>query len=96
MRACPADGDFQAAEGGGTDDVLERFAQAAAPDEFPQGIGFRRGQHAVEIEVQFHARQLEQMRQEQFRVQARRTHLFFAEKFRAFLDGFENGHAGAG
>jgi hypothetical protein len=49
-------------------------------------------EHAVEIQIQFHARQLEQMREEQFGLQARGLDIFFGEKFRAFLNRFEDGH----
>ena len=55
-------------------------------------IRFRRRQHAVEIQIQFHARHLEQMREEQLRLQARRLDVFFGEKFGAFLNRFEDGH----
>ncbi len=53
---------------------------------------FHRRQSALEIQVQFHARHFQQMREQQFGLQARRFDIFFAEKFRAFLDRFEDGH----
>jgi len=33
------------------------------------------------------------VREQKFNLQARRLDVFFAEKFRAFLDRFEDGHA---
>ena len=73
--------------------MLERFAQAAAFDQFAQAIGFRGRQGAVEVEIQLHARHFEQMREQQFRLQARRLDIFFGEEFRAFLNRFEDRHA---
>jgi hypothetical protein len=72
--------------------VLQRFAGGAALDEFAQAVGFRRRQHAPEIEIQLHARELELMREEQLGVEARRLDALFAEEIRAFLNRFENGH----
>jgi hypothetical protein len=73
--------------------VLKRLALAAAFDKFAQRVGFRRREHALEIKIQLHARQLEQMREEQFGLQSRRLDVFLAEKFRAFLNRFKDGHA---
>jgi len=64
--------------------VLQRLALAPAFDEFAQRVRFRRGEHALEIQIQLHARQLEQMRQQQLGLQARRLDAPFGEKFRAF------------
>ena len=86
-------GDFESAKRGRAGDVLQRFALAAAFDEFAQRVRFRRGEHALEIQIQLHARQLEQMREQEFGLQARRFNAFFGEKFRALLNRFENGHA---
>jgi len=44
--------DFQSAEAGRTEDVLERFAVAAPPHQFPRCFEFRRRQFPVEIEIQ--------------------------------------------
>ena len=73
--------------------MLERFALSAAPDEFAQAVHFRRCKHALEVQIQFHARQFEQMREQQFGLQARRLNAFFGEKFRALLNRFKNRHA---
>ncbi len=86
-------GNFEAAERGRTGNVLQRLALAAAFDEFAQRIRFRRGERALEIQIQFHARQFEQMRQQEFGLQARRINALLGEKFRTFLNGFENRHA---
>ena len=73
--------------------MLQRFALSAAFDEFAQRVRFRRGEHALEIQIQVHAGQLEQMREQEFRLQARRINALFGEKFRALLNRFEDGHA---
>ena len=64
----PVHRDFQTAERGGTDDMLQRFALAAAPDEFAKAVNLRRREHPLKREVQPHARLLEQVRQQQFRL----------------------------
>jgi len=86
------DGDFQAAKAGRADDMLERFALAAAADEFAQIVHFLWGQGALEFEVELHARELEHVRQQEFGMQAGRIDALFREKFGAALNGFENGH----
>ena len=86
-------GDFQSAKRSRTGDVLERFVLAAAFDEFAQRVRFRRCERALEIQIQFHARHFEEMREQQFGLQARRFDAFFGQKFRAFLNRFEDGHA---
>ena len=74
--------------------MLERFALAAAHDEFAQGIGFSAGESArSKFRYNFMRGILQQMREEQFRLQARRFDAFFGEKFGAFLNRFEDGHA---
>ena len=73
--------------------MLQRLALAATFDQFAQRIRFRRRQNAVEIQIQFHARHFEQVRKQKFDLQARRLDIFFAEKIRAFLNRFEDGHA---
>ena len=51
--------------------MLERFAPAPTLDEFAQPVRFHRRQSALEIQIQFHARHFEQMREQQFGLQAR-------------------------
>jgi hypothetical protein len=72
--------------------VLERFAFAAAADEFAEFIGFPGGQGAVEIEVEVHAAQLEEAGEEEFDLEARGIDAFFSEKGGAALNGFKNRH----
>ena len=57
--------------------MLERFAPATAFDEFTQRVRFRRGERAFEIQIQLHARQPEQMREQEFGLQARRFDALF-------------------
>ena len=85
-------GHFQTPEIGGADDVLERFALAAALDELAEAIGFPGGQRAVEIEVQLHAGKLEEVGEEEFDLEARGFDAFFGEKIGAALDGFKDRH----
>ena len=73
--------------------MLKRFALGTALDEFAKAVHFRRGERALEIQIQLHARQLEQMREQELGLQARRPDAFLREEFRALLDRFENGHA---
>lgn len=86
------DGHFVAAKAGGAGDVLEGFAEAAALDEFTKLAGFAGGENALEVEVQFHAGELQEMGEEQLGLQARGLDAFFGEEIGAFLDGFEDGH----
>ena len=72
--------------------MLEWFALAATFDRFPQRVRFRRGERTLEIQIQLHARQLEQMREQKLGLQARRLHALSGEKIRAFLNRFKNGH----
>jgi len=74
--------------------MLQRFARAAAFDQLAQGVGFRRRHRAFKIQIQLQARHFQQMRQQHFSLQPGRFDAFFAEKFRAFLNRFQDGHAG--
>lgn len=73
--------------------MLQRFALAAAPDEFAKGVHFRRRKHPLKLKVQPHARLLEQVRQQQFRLQPGRIYPLLAQELRAALNGFKNRHA---
>jgi hypothetical protein len=64
-------GDFEAAKGSRAKDVLQRLALAATPDEFPERVRFRRRERAREVQVQLHARHFEQVREQEFGLQAR-------------------------
>ena len=66
----------------------------AAPfDKSAQNVRFSRCQHALEVQIQFHARQLEQMREQEFGLESRGLDAFFAEKIRALLNCLKDGHA---
>ncbi len=86
------DGDFQAAKGSGTDEVLERLALAAALDEFAERVQFGLGQLAFEVQVELHARELQDMRKQLLCLQAGRVHTLFGEEIGTFRDDFEDGH----
>lgn len=72
--------------------MLERFSIAPALDEFPQFFEFSFGENALEVQIQFHAWHLQEMREQQLNLQSRRFDSFLREKFRAALDDFEDGH----
>ena len=72
--------------------MLQRLALAAAPDEFAQAVNLRRREHALELEIQPHARLLEQMCQQQFRLQPGRIYPLLGQELRAALNGFKNRH----
>jgi len=72
--------------------VLRRFALAAALDQLAKLVQFLRREGAFEVQIELHARHLEQMRQKQFHLEARRVHAFFGQKIRALLDDFKHRH----
>ena len=72
--------------------MLERFTPAAPLDKFAERVGFRYGQDAVKIQIQLHARHLEQVREERFRIEARRLDSLLGEETRAFLNRLEDSH----
>ena len=86
------DGDFEAAKGSRPDDVLQGFAGAAPADEFANGADFVRGELAIEVEVEIHARHFEKVREKEFGLQTRRVDALAAEELGAALNDFENGH----
>src|ERR1700677_1587889 len=86
------EGQFEAAEGSRPGDILERFALAAPLDEGAQGVQFRRGQDALEIQIELHARHLKEMGQEQLDLQSRRGDALFRQKIGAALNDFQDGH----
>ena len=73
--------------------MLQRLALAATLDQFAECGQFRVGQRALEIQVEFHARKLEDVRQQQLCLQARRVHPALREKRRAFLNDLKHRHA---
>ena len=76
--------------------MLQRLALAAAPDEFAKAVNLRRREHPLKREVQPHARLLEQVRQQQFRLQSRRINPLLGQELRAALNGFQNRHTRKG
>src|ERR1043166_6106977 len=86
------DGDLQAAERGRADDVLQGLTLAAPFDQVSQGVEFHGREGALEVEIQLHSRQLKQVSQEQFRLQARGIHALFGQELGAALDDFQDGH----
>lgn len=72
--------------------MLERFAFAAADDGFAERVGFSGGQGALEIQVEIHARHLEEVGQEQLGLQARGFDAAFGQKIGALLYRFQDGH----
>ena len=73
--------------------MLQRFALAAADDEFAEGGEFGVGKGALEVQVELHAGHFQQVGEEEFHLQARRVHAFFGEEIGALGDDFEDGHA---
>jgi hypothetical protein len=72
--------------------MLQRLPFAASLDQVAQAVGLCGVKRAFEVQVKFHPRQIEEVRQQQFRLQARGFDAFSGEEFRAFLNAFENGH----
>ncbi len=72
--------------------MLQRLAPSAPLHQPAQFIHLRRRQRALEIQIQPHPRQLEDVRQQQLRLQPGRIHTLPGEEFRAALNGFQNGH----
>ena len=72
--------------------MLKWFALSPPANHLAQCVHFRRRERALEIQIQFHSRHFEQMREKQFGLQARRFDAFFGQKIRALLNGFENRH----
>ena len=88
----PIDGEVEAAKAGRADDVLQGFALAAATDEFAEGALLVIREGAFEVQVKFHARNLEDVGEEKLGVQARGFGAFFGEKINTALDGLQHGH----
>ena len=76
--------------------MLQRLALAAPLDEFAKVINLRRREHPLKLEVQPHARLLEQVRQQQFRLQPGRINPLFDQELRAALNSFKNCHTAKG
>ena len=75
--------------------MLERLALAAPPHQLAHRVEFRLGKGALEVQVELHARQFEEVREQQFRLQTWRVHVLPGQEFRAFLNDFKHCHARA-
>ena len=84
--------DFQPAEASRADDLLQRLALTASRHHFPEVIQLLGRQDTVEIEIQIHPLQMQQMRQQQLHLQARRFDLFLGQKRRATLYSLQYSH----
>src|ERR1035437_8897448 len=76
--------------------MLQRFALAATLDEFAKAVNFGGREHSLKLEIQPHARLLEQVRQQQFRLQPGRIYPLLGQELRAALNGFKNRHTDKG
>src|SRR5204863_3664474 len=61
-------------------------------NHFAERLQLRFLQNTLEIQINLHARHLQQMRDDQFDLQSRRLNAFFREKLGAALNDFENCH----
>ncbi len=79
----------------GAEQMLQRLADAAAADEFPKRLQFRRGERPLKLEVEVHALQLQHMSQQVLNVEPRLLNTMLLEVASGGLDDFEDGfHAG--
>jgi hypothetical protein len=72
--------------------MLQRLTLAAAPHQLAEAVHLRRREDAFKIQVQTHARLLQQVRQQQLRLQPRRVHPLLGQELRAALNDFQNRH----
>jgi hypothetical protein len=84
--------EFEVMEEGGPQDVLERFASATALNQVPDGLQVRRGEDAIELQVEMQARNGESVCQQPLYLQPGRIHSFARQEFCAALDHFEHRH----
>src|SRR6185437_6540069 len=71
---------------------LEWLTLGAAFYEIAESGCFAFGQGALEVQVELHARQLENVREEQFGLQSRGLDIFFCQELGAFLNALKDGH----
>jgi len=72
--------------------MLKRLAVAATPDQFTSRAQLRLRKLPVEAQVEVESRDLEDARQEPFRLQAWRIHALLRQESGAALNHFQNGH----
>ena len=59
-----------------------------------EALDLGRRERALEVQVQLHPRELEQVGKEQLRLQSRGLHALFGKEFGAALDSFQDRHSG--
>ena len=72
--------------------MLERFAIAAAADQFANGIEMGACELLLEVQIQLQTRHAERVGQQQFDLQAGVVHTFPAQKIGAALNDFQDRH----
>ena len=72
--------------------MLQGLALPAAFDQLTESTFFFARKRALEIQIQLHARDFKQVRQQEFRLEPRGIDTFFCKELGAALNDFENGH----
>jgi hypothetical protein len=86
------DFELEAVEGGGAEDMLQRFAPAAALHQDSQGIEIGIGDGTIELEVELQSGDSELICEEPFDLESGRFDAFAGEELRAALDDFKHCH----
>jgi hypothetical protein len=84
--------ELEAVEGGGAEDMLQRFASTAALDQDSQGIEIGIGDGTIELEVELQSGDAELVCEEPFDLESGRFDAFAGEELRAALDDFKHCH----
>src|SRR5258705_3441133 len=74
--------------------MLQRFALAPTANQLAKYVHLGGTKSALEVQIQLHARKLEQVRQKQLGLQPGRVHALFGQKFCAPLNNFQDRHPG--
>ena len=72
--------------------MLKRLALPSSFDECANSVKFIRGEDTLKIQIKLHARQLEHVREQEFRVEAGRIHTLASQKICALLNRFQHRH----
>ena len=72
-----------------------RLPLAAPPHQGAHRVQLRIRKRAVEVQVELHARQLEEVREQQLGLQTRRFYVLPSQELRTFLDDLKHCHAHA-
>jgi hypothetical protein len=75
--------------------MLERLTLTAADDEFTDLSELGIGKLPLEVQVEPQALQFEDMREEEFGLEAGGIHAFLRKKIGTLLDDFQNLHGGS-